>query len=191
MSADRPPSSLDAHVVPPESKPPDSLPPGSKRFFKPEPEPDRPWMRWLVPAAILLCAGVWVVLNVLPRKVDGEVVASGRVLGGEWSLDDAECISGARRGFVGVDIVPKADTGHSVRVVQRGEKKPMVFVSGSKDDRSVVLSPEKCAVYDVQLDETPGDDGAIGEISGTLKLDCENVAGGGRLRADLDLSDCH
>jgi hypothetical protein len=109
-------------------------------------------------------------------STEGAVVSQGQPLG-DFTFTPKECKSGQHEGFHGVFLLPEADNGGGIKIVNDPVRNTWVIhveVPGSCSPtcKVVTLDPTKCATYDVAVERTNTTVNDIRLLDGRLNLRC-------------------
>lgn len=129
--------------------------------------------RWLSGVlASLVVAGCY---SQPPMEVEGNLSVRGGDLG-DWELDPGVCLTGEPIGFVGVDL-SSHEGDRCVRFMDDPFEGPVViaYIPGTTDGREFL--PRDCNEFDITIERTKDQYGAIYNVGGSMTLDCATEAG--------------
>lgn len=112
-------------------------------------------------------------LTISHTEVSGSLRAKGTL--GTWTFAADDCSSGQRESFDGVVLTKKGDA-RLVRVVRDPIRGRFVVVV-SPGRPNLVLSPESCSRFQVNVARTDTSINEIWAVDGNLEVECSDIQG--------------
>ena len=135
-------------------------------------------------------AATLIILVGCSNKLSGELTVSG----GEhtFSIHPDACVSGERQGFFGADLYEEYDDGKLVRLIYDAHSDYTVRFNIPGTDESYLISKDTkgCDVFEARVQEQSSEINNVTNVEGIVRLDC-NIAGLGKVKADLTFGNCH